>query len=282
MNERQSRAFRQFVAAGYSKEGAAALIGNACQESGPELRTYFPPSARDHGSNGIFQWRLGRLGHLIVFCEQLELHSGTLEAQVKFAIFELGKDYPYLDARLRRGCDLSELTQEVCWQYLRPAKTAAALDRRISYAKKIFLDAQLENNTHGAAAAGAGAIIAAIAAHAHSVQAPWVLTIVIVGLILCAAVISAMTHNDEKSMVEQEQQTIASPMDELRDAINDFNSAAERLRVAIGAYDARRAGMLGELPGWALSAVSACANPAAPVVSANWRPDTKPATQEKG
>lgn len=124
MVERQMRAFRQLVAAGYSKEGAAALLGNAIQESGPDLVSGYQKNT-DHGSQGIFQWRFSRLHELNKFCEERGLHSGTLDAQIKFAIYELGKDYPRLDRELRQGGDVADLTSTVCWEYERPPKVQA-------------------------------------------------------------------------------------------------------------------------------------------------------------
>lgn len=238
--ERQQRAFAQFTTAGYSKEGAAALVGNASQESGPALKTYFAPTQRDHGSNGIFQWRLERLDALIAFCEERGLHSGTLAAQIQFAIYELGKDYPQLDTRLRHSGDLVQLTQEVCWQYLRPAMAAANVKRREAYAADVLNHAKIETNAKGGAiiAAGSAASSAAIFAQAGP---PIAALLLLVAAIAILVVISAALRGREDAPHPEEPQSGVSKDEErapsgaaadLEAAIEEFNRAAARLASA--------------------------------------------------
>jgi Phage tail lysozyme len=100
MTQRQQSAFRLFRAAGYSPKGAAVIVGGDSRESGINLVSGYQDKT-DHGSQGIAQWRLGRLAALEQFCTVNHLASGTLAAQVSFQIYELGKDYPILDRRLR-------------------------------------------------------------------------------------------------------------------------------------------------------------------------------------
>lgn len=162
--ERQLRAFRQFVADGYSKQGAAALVGNASQESGVNLVSGYRQNT-DHGSQGIFQWRLDRLNGpngLIAYCDQHQLHSGTLAAQVKFAIHELGTQYEALDERLRKGGDIAALTEEVCWKYERPARQYANVANRVKQAKLVYNAAAAETNAKGGAVVSAGSAAGAI------------------------------------------------------------------------------------------------------------------------
>ncbi len=117
--------------------GAAAVIGNFSQELGVDLRSGYAEKA-DHGSQGVAQWRLSRLEALTDFCGERGLHSGMLAAQIKFAIFELAKDYPDLDKDLRAGGDIDKLTARVCWDYERPSKSAANLANRIKQAHIAF------------------------------------------------------------------------------------------------------------------------------------------------
>jgi hypothetical protein len=238
MTERQMRAFREFVAAGYSKEGAAALVGNASQESGVNLVSGYQ-ARTDHGSQGIFQWRLDRLDNLIRFCAERSLHSGTLAAQVKFAIYELVKDYPQLDAELRRGGDLPELTAAVCWQYERPARSSAALDRRIKYARQILSGAKLQIN------AKAGSVVAATSA-AGSVlsylqQGPGVGTLlfVIAAVVIGTVVAAATRPRPEATKEEPLQHPSPSLLEQLKSDLEDLKRAQERVDTTAAAIRAK-------------------------------------------
>jgi Phage tail lysozyme len=139
MTERQMRAFRQFVAAGYTKEGAAALVGNASQESTRDLHSAFTRRT-DHGSEGIFQWRLERLARLIEFARERKLDAQLLETQCAFAAHELALSYPFVDHELRTGHDVADLTAKVCWKYECPNRAEANLENRIHQAQRVFAD----------------------------------------------------------------------------------------------------------------------------------------------
>jgi Phage tail lysozyme len=234
MTERQTRAFRQFVAAGYSKGGAAALVGNASQESGVNLVSGYQ-TRTDHGSQGIFQWRLERLDALIEFCKERSLHSGTLAAQVKFTIYELGKHYPHLDSELRRGGDVADLTSAVCWQYERPAKSAAALDRRIKYAKQVLTAAQVETNAKGGAIVAAGSASGAIVTYLQQGPGVWSLVFTIAAIAIAIVVAAATMPGKDKDLPIEKRQKLETTAEELKEAIEDFNRAAVRLDAAIAA-----------------------------------------------
>jgi hypothetical protein len=139
MTERQMIAFRQFVAAGYTKEGAAALVGNASQESTEDLHSAFTRRT-DHGSEGIFQWRLERLARLLEFARERKLDAQLLETQCAFAAHELAVSYPYLDREIRTGHDVAELTALVCWKYEAPNKAEANLGNRTHQAQRFFAE----------------------------------------------------------------------------------------------------------------------------------------------
>ncbi|WP_026606949.1 phage tail tip lysozyme [Methylocapsa acidiphila] len=173
MTIRQQIAAGLFIAEGYDPTGAAAVVGNFSQESGGDLHSgYIPTSRSDHGSQGIAQWRLARLDALEEFCSGRRLHSGTLAAQIKFAVFELGKAYPELDKALRAGGDLDKLTARVCWEYERPAKASANLSNRIRQAHNVFRDYIGANPAHSPAAeAQAKIILAKKAGETHDAHA---------------------------------------------------------------------------------------------------------------
>ncbi len=151
MTTRQQIALGIFVADGYDPTGAAAAVGNFSQESGVDLHSGYAAKT-DHGSQGIAQWRLSRLDALADFCASEGLHSGTLAAQVKFAIFELGKDYSDLDNALRAGGDIDRLTARFCWDYERPNKAQAGLASRIKQAHAAFDEYVAANAAHSPAA----------------------------------------------------------------------------------------------------------------------------------
>ena len=102
--ERQKEFADYFVVAGYPPVSAAAIAGNGTQENSCLPTT---AGAKDHGSDGVLQWRLGRLSKL-----QAMPYWDTLKAQAAFVILELqakpgsqyfDMDYHALEADLRAG-----------------------------------------------------------------------------------------------------------------------------------------------------------------------------------
>jgi hypothetical protein len=187
MTQRQQSAFRLFRAAGYSPKGAAVIVGGDSRESGINLVSGYQDKT-DHGSQGIAQWRLSRLAALEQFCTVNHLASGTLAAQVSFQIYELGKDYPILDRRLRDGTEQIEfLAKDLCFQYERPNPAAANLPNRIRQAKTVLQDSQLATSAHGAVVIGAGAFAAG--AH-HFADAGKMVVAVIISVVLLAVMVA--------------------------------------------------------------------------------------------
>jgi hypothetical protein len=185
MTQRQQTAFRLFCAAGYAPVGAAVIVGGDSQESSVNLVSGYQATT-DHGSQGIAQWRIERLTALEQFCAANHLGSGTLAAQVSFQIYELGKDYPVLDKRLRAGMEpIADLAHDLCFQYERPNPVAANLRNRINQAQITLRDAQAATPAHAAVVIGAGAVAAG--AH-HFAGAGKAIMAVIVG----AAVLSVL------------------------------------------------------------------------------------------
>ncbi len=128
-----------FLICGLSKEGAAAMAGNAGQESG-----WNPLAASNtrEASIGLFQWRdagVKRRSNLVAWCARNWLDWRTIEGQCKFAVAELQSDYKALYQELVSGtAGVAPLASKVCWEYERPAKSAANERRRIKYAKQIY------------------------------------------------------------------------------------------------------------------------------------------------
>jgi hypothetical protein len=118
---------------GWSARGAAAACGNGTQEN---LCRPVTVGAKDHGSDGIMQWRLERLTNLKNFGVRNFSRWDTLEAQAAFLMWEMKSDYPKLSADLISGkYILEDLTADICWQFERPAKASANLPGRVKYAK---------------------------------------------------------------------------------------------------------------------------------------------------
>jgi len=110
---------------------ACAVGGNGWQEN---LLRPLTLGAKDHGSDGVMQWRLSRLTEL----ERLPQWN-TLQVQAQFFKTECQRDYPRLWADLVVGKkSLETLTANVMVQYERPNLAAAALDRRITYAHTLL------------------------------------------------------------------------------------------------------------------------------------------------
>ena len=100
--------------AGYTKEGAAGILGNL------QVESHFNPTAESSaGYYGIVQWdKDGRKQNLINYCNQNGLDYTTLEGQIQFMIYELQTDYKKVSDYLKTTTDSPELTaQEVACGY---------------------------------------------------------------------------------------------------------------------------------------------------------------------
>ena len=150
---RQLQAVGILVKNGLASSGAIAVIGNFSWESGgPDLPTRFRTAHLDNGSNGLAQWRLGRLDNYKRFVaakhpelDQTDLtpqgelwaYFGRLDYQLLFTIDELKRDYTELHSKLMKGGSVASLTADFCWQFERPNKRMAHLSDRVAYAKAI-------------------------------------------------------------------------------------------------------------------------------------------------
>jgi len=110
---------------------ACAVGGNGWQEN---LLRPVTVGVKDHGSDGVMQWRLSRLTEL----ERLP-NWNTLQIQAQFFKTECQRDYPRLWADLVAGKkSLETLTANIMVQYERPNLALAALDSRITYAHALL------------------------------------------------------------------------------------------------------------------------------------------------
>lgn len=115
---------------------ACAAVGNATQEN---LCRPLTPGEKDHGSDGLFQWRLERLRAMQSWTYNHFSTWQTIEAQAAFFVYELQTQYPALYSELMAGLKpIETLTANICNAYERPAPAAAALDNRIAAARSTY------------------------------------------------------------------------------------------------------------------------------------------------
>lgn len=148
---RQIQCAALLMQAGFTMAGASALVGNFVRESGPNLPSAFRHGKLDHGSQGLPQWRLGRLTAYMNFVKEKhpELTSedelwpwyGRMAYQVEFVARELASSYRTLYFNLRApGGDVAALTADVCWQYERPSKALSGIAVRLDAAKALYAE----------------------------------------------------------------------------------------------------------------------------------------------
>jgi hypothetical protein len=129
--DRQKEFAGYFVEAGYPVKSAAAIGGNGTREN---LCLPTTQGAKDHGSDGALQWRLGRLTEL-----QAMPAWDTLKTQAAFTIRELQRDYKALEADLRAGVkSIATLTMNFCDAFERPSPDGRVPDARIKAANDCF------------------------------------------------------------------------------------------------------------------------------------------------
>ncbi|MGH6836334.1 MAG: phage tail tip lysozyme [Methylocella sp.] len=149
-------AYNHFVLAGFTENGAAAPVGNGCQESGEFLvATMFRAHPDWSGgapealkSGGFEEWLGGRKTALIAFIGRAEAKLGVpkgsllndLGTQCDFVVYELRStpSFTTLYEQLTAGSrSIANLTANFCWTYERPAKATANLDNRIAHAEAV-------------------------------------------------------------------------------------------------------------------------------------------------
>lgn len=118
---------------------AAASVGNATQENMCLPVTQGP---KDHGSDGLYQWRLERLtgqDGLQPWCAARGYDWTLMESQAEFHKWEIQTQYQDLWKDLVAGAKpIATLTANIMEQYERPAAAAGNLDARIRYAQNAF------------------------------------------------------------------------------------------------------------------------------------------------
>lgn len=144
---RMLSAYEYLLRFGYTDNGSAAIVGNGCGESGPNLDSTFERINADHGSGGFLEWRdsagAPRKTRLASFADARGPGlRNDLDTQCDYAIWELQKYFPALDQQLRNpGRTIKNLTANFCWVFENPAPATAGLDNRIAYAEAVAVRA---------------------------------------------------------------------------------------------------------------------------------------------
>jgi len=147
-------AFDHFISIGFIKNGAAAAVGNFCQESGEFLiATMFREHPDYSGgvpealkSGGIAEWLGDRKTACIAFTGRAETRLGVakgsllndLGTQCDFVVYELQTNprYATLYQQLTTGArSIANLTANFMMVYEVPALATANLDNRIAHAE---------------------------------------------------------------------------------------------------------------------------------------------------
>lgn len=125
---------KQFTAAGLSRAGAAAIIGNFTQESSlnPSLNVQNGPMGQ---GVGLASWTSGRVTALQQYAAAHGVPWNSVDAQVGFTMKELAA-YPSLLAQLKSGAGgAAALALAFSQQFERPAAWAADNANREAYAQ---------------------------------------------------------------------------------------------------------------------------------------------------
>ena len=155
-------AYNHFLAVGFTENGAAAPVGNGCQESGEFLVTTMFRAHPDWSggvaeplkSGGFEEWLGDRKTACIAFIGRAEAKLGVakgsllndLGTQCDFVIYELqtNERYATLYQQLTTGTrSIANLTANFCWVYERPKAATANVENRIAHAEAVVARARL-------------------------------------------------------------------------------------------------------------------------------------------
>lgn len=138
-NERA--AFRYFVAQGYTRESAAAIIGNFYVESGMD------PTKKQYGGGpgrGLAQWGYGmdgsRFNDLIAYARSKGKSEWALDIQLEWTVYEM-QNYPAfrgMNNAMKSTNDISYATYYFGRIFEAPANLSASINERVNYAKQVY------------------------------------------------------------------------------------------------------------------------------------------------
>lgn len=134
-NNNAEKMFNFYVSQGYTKEGAAGLIGSQMLEAGGNTYNIDPKARNPSGYMGIVQWspndRWPKLQKWAAGKDPL-----ALETQLGFVVYELQNDYKVVGEKLKTTKDVTEAATIVSDKY----EIGGHRDIRIKNAQKAFKD----------------------------------------------------------------------------------------------------------------------------------------------
>lgn len=128
--ERAKKAMAFFLSKGWSKEQAAAIVGNLIQESRLDPNAVNPKS----GARGIAQW-LGSRVDDFKRQEHTPLEGSSLKSQLDFVNWELNHSEKKAGDKIRATSNTSDATLAVANKYERMGVNESQMGKRISYAE---------------------------------------------------------------------------------------------------------------------------------------------------
>lgn len=129
---RAKKAIAFFQSKGWSKDQAAAIVGNLIQESNLDPNAVNPTSK----ARGIAQW----LGPRVKDFEKQEhtpLEGSKFEQQLDFVNWELNHSEKKAGDSIRATTNISDATAAVANKYERMGANESMMDRRLSYAEAV-------------------------------------------------------------------------------------------------------------------------------------------------
>lgn len=120
-----------FISKGYSKQQAAAIVGNLMQESGLNIK-----ACGDRGlAYGIAQWHPGRQANFRKLFGK-SIRSSSLQEQLEFVHWELNNTEKKSYLLLKKTCSVHEAAKVIDWHYERSDRRSTK--KRILNAKTLF------------------------------------------------------------------------------------------------------------------------------------------------
>ena len=151
------KVYRAFVSAGYSKEAAAAVVGNLAGEGGTDANDDIVINSTEGGSGegvGICQWSFGRKNSFLAFAQSKgePWPNTSLKLQIEYMMQELetdqwlwssigaeyGSQYNISFSDFKQSKDVEYATTAFCAKFERCHAVNSHIDVRIEYAKRVL------------------------------------------------------------------------------------------------------------------------------------------------
>lgn len=131
------KAFNYLVSQGFTKQGAAGMIGSLMIETGGGTYNFNPKAVNSSGHSGIVQWdKSDRWPKMVAFAKQKKMDPKTLEAQLAFIPHEMKTRYEAVYKVVTTTNSVSEAAGIVADKY----EIGGGKSIRTEYAKQAFKD----------------------------------------------------------------------------------------------------------------------------------------------